>query len=391
MKVTAGTIARTAVLAFSLLNVLLNAFGKNPLPFSDDEVYTAVSTVVAVAASLAAWWKNNSFTKAALKADETLALERTRDSRERGGQVSKLYYCRQTTEKCKSIRYPSKPHPYKYGTSGCIYTSGCGVCASLMVLHNFGFTGLDTAAWTQKCLLMGARSADGTDMDTVAVYLEKHYSIVSKRAKTVADLKNHLKAGGKAIVCVSGGGKQLFSNGGHYVYVGGLDKSGNLIVLDPYWYDGKFTMTANRRKYTKVKNAREVYVQPAALASDLSGIWLFTNAKGGKTVYAESDVNYKKATSKAPTVKPGTYTTTAVRGIYKGAGAATGRKKVKDLTTDGRRYATSSKGTNDAFLRKGTKITLLETKMANSGNLWGRIPSGWMCIWEKDIDRKFIK
>lgn len=33
MKVTAGTIARTAVLAVSLLNVLLNAFGKNPCPF----------------------------------------------------------------------------------------------------------------------------------------------------------------------------------------------------------------------------------------------------------------------------------------------------------------------------------------------------------------------
>ena len=153
--------------------------------------------------------------------------------------MSKLYYCRQTTEKCKSIRYPSKSHPYKYGTSGCIYTSGCGVCASLMVLHNFGFTGLDTAAWTQKCLLMGARSADGTDMDKVAAFIEKHYSIVSKRAKTVADLKNHLKAGGKAIVCVSGGGKQLFSNGGHYIYIGGLAKSGNLIVLDPYWYEGK--------------------------------------------------------------------------------------------------------------------------------------------------------
>lgn len=305
--------------------------------------------------------------------------------------MSKLYYCRQTTEKCKSIRYPSKPHPYKYGTSGCIYTSGCGVCASLMVLHNFGFTILDTAAWTQKCLVMGARSAEGTDMDTITAYLEKYYGILSKRAKTVTDLKKHLKTGGKAIVCVSGGGKKLFSNGGHYVYVGGLDKSGNLIVLDPYWYDGKFTMTANRRKYTKVKNAREVYVQPAALASDISGIWLFTNAKGGKTVYAENDVNYRKASPKAPTVKPGTHTTTAVRGIYKGAGAATGRKKVKDLTTDGRKYATSSKGTNNAFLRKGTKITLLETKMANSGNLWGRIPSGWMCIWEKDTNTRFLK
>ena len=59
MKVTAGTIARTAVLVVSLLNVLLNAFGKNPLPFSDDEVYTAVSTVVAVAASLAAHIQRN--------------------------------------------------------------------------------------------------------------------------------------------------------------------------------------------------------------------------------------------------------------------------------------------------------------------------------------------
>lgn len=243
--------------------------------------------------------------------------------------MSKLYYCRQTTEKCKSIRYPSKAHPYKYGTSGCIYTSGCGVCASLMVLHNFGFTGFDTAAWTQKCLVMGARSAEGTDMDTITAYLEKYYGILGKCAKTVEELKKHLKSGGKAIVCVSGGGKKLFSNGGHYAYVGGIDKSGNLIVLDPYWYDGKFTLTANRRKYTKVKNGREVYVQPAALASDLSGIWLFTNAKGGKAVYAESDVNCKKAAPKAPTVKPGTYITTAVRGIYKGAGAATGRKRLR--------------------------------------------------------------
>lgn len=77
MKVSKETIVRTVVLFVALLNTVLNACGKNPLPFSDDEVYTAVSTVVAVAASLAAWWKNNSFTKAALKADETLELERT--------------------------------------------------------------------------------------------------------------------------------------------------------------------------------------------------------------------------------------------------------------------------------------------------------------------------
>ena len=78
MKVNAGTIARTAVLAVSLLNVLLNAFGKNPLPFSDDEVYTTVSTVVAVVASLAAWWKNNSFTPEAIEADAFMARMKKR-------------------------------------------------------------------------------------------------------------------------------------------------------------------------------------------------------------------------------------------------------------------------------------------------------------------------
>jgi SPP1 family holin len=86
MKVTAGTIARTVVLAVSLLNVLLNAFGKNPLPFSDDEVYTAVSTVVAVVASLAAWWKNNSFTAAAVKADEVLKIEKAEGGTEDEGE-----------------------------------------------------------------------------------------------------------------------------------------------------------------------------------------------------------------------------------------------------------------------------------------------------------------
>ena len=305
--------------------------------------------------------------------------------------MSKLYYCRQTTEKCKSIRYPSKTHPYKYGTSGCIYTSGCGVCASLMVLHNFGFTSLNTANWTQKCLLMGARSADGTDMDKVAAFIERHFSIVSKRAKTVADLKNHLKAGGKAIVCVSGGGKQLFSNGGHYVYVGGLDKSGNLIILDPYWYDGKFTLTAARRKYTRVKNGREVYVRPADLKGDVLSLWLFTPKRDVRLAYSVNDIHYRKSAPTAPTVKPGTYHLTAVRGIYKGAGAASGRKTVGKLTENGKAHATASNPKADAYLKKGTAVTLTDIRLLSTGNLWGHCPSGWLCIWEKQGNKTFIK
>jgi SPP1 family holin len=72
MKPTKSTIVRTVVLVVMLINQLLAAFGKSPLPFSDEEVDTFVSTVLTAVSALWAWWKNNSFTKAALKADEVL-------------------------------------------------------------------------------------------------------------------------------------------------------------------------------------------------------------------------------------------------------------------------------------------------------------------------------
>ena len=76
-EVSLGTISRTVFLALALVNSLLTAFGKNPLPFSDEELYAGGSSVVTVIASLLAWWKNNSFTKEALKADKYL-LEQKR-------------------------------------------------------------------------------------------------------------------------------------------------------------------------------------------------------------------------------------------------------------------------------------------------------------------------
>ena len=47
-------------------------FGINPLPFSDEEVYTAGTTIVTAVAAIWAWWKNNSITPAAIEADQQL-------------------------------------------------------------------------------------------------------------------------------------------------------------------------------------------------------------------------------------------------------------------------------------------------------------------------------
>ena len=76
MKVKADTLARTIFLALTLINLILSAFGKVPLQLEERFIYEVCSLAAVLLASIAAWWKNNSFTKAAIKADEVLAKEK---------------------------------------------------------------------------------------------------------------------------------------------------------------------------------------------------------------------------------------------------------------------------------------------------------------------------
>ena len=70
MNIKTDTIVRTVVLALALINQILSATGHAVLPIEDAQVETLITTAVTVAASLWAWWKNNSFTQDALRADE---------------------------------------------------------------------------------------------------------------------------------------------------------------------------------------------------------------------------------------------------------------------------------------------------------------------------------
>ena len=71
-NVKIGTIVRLIVMILSMVNMLLTVNGKNPLPWSEDEMYIGLSQVAAILATVWTWWKNNSFTKEAIKADEYL-------------------------------------------------------------------------------------------------------------------------------------------------------------------------------------------------------------------------------------------------------------------------------------------------------------------------------
>lgn len=71
-KIPAATIARTVVLALALVNQLLSAAGKPVLPIDSASVEQWVTAGLTTAATIWAWWENNSFTQEAIRADHLL-------------------------------------------------------------------------------------------------------------------------------------------------------------------------------------------------------------------------------------------------------------------------------------------------------------------------------
>ena len=72
MTISAGTIARTICLCLALVNQILTATGHSVINISAESINTLISTGFTIVTAIVAWWKNNSFTQSALKADEVM-------------------------------------------------------------------------------------------------------------------------------------------------------------------------------------------------------------------------------------------------------------------------------------------------------------------------------
>ena len=72
MNVKKETIIRTVILIVALINQGLTVAGASLLPIRDEEITEFLTLGLTIGASLWAWWKNNSFTKSAIEADEIL-------------------------------------------------------------------------------------------------------------------------------------------------------------------------------------------------------------------------------------------------------------------------------------------------------------------------------
>ena len=72
MKITKSTIVRTILVALVIINFVLEKCGIDIIPVDENTISMFVETGIEVAIILVAWWKNNSFTEPAKRADKWL-------------------------------------------------------------------------------------------------------------------------------------------------------------------------------------------------------------------------------------------------------------------------------------------------------------------------------
>lgn len=80
MKISSGTIARTIVLVLALVNQVLSVLGYKIIPIEDGQINDFVTIAFTIGSALAAWWKNNSFTEAAIEGDKYKEIVKEKQS-----------------------------------------------------------------------------------------------------------------------------------------------------------------------------------------------------------------------------------------------------------------------------------------------------------------------
>lgn len=166
-----------------------------------------------------------------------------------------------------------------------IKTSGCGVCATINAISNLNKkTYLQVDMIATEYLDCGARTNNGTDVSTGLAHLKKIYGGFSYKKGSLTTLKTHLKNGGTAILCTSGGAtapKGLFSTGGHYISAVKIyEKGGKTFVeiLDSGLYAGKYN-AYSRNKFATV-SGNVVTVEYATFSkAGITEVWLLSKDK----------------------------------------------------------------------------------------------------------------
>lgn len=108
--------------------------------------------------------------------------------------------------------------------------------------------------------------------------------------------------------------------------------------------------------------------------------WLDLPKKEKTTTSTKTQTTYKVGTN---------YTLQTNLKVRTGPGTNYSQKKYKNLTSGGKKAAVTKSSNAGAVFKKGTVVTALEVKSLSNGNIWLRVPSGWVCA--KENNKIYIK
>ena len=160
-----------------------------------------------------------------------------------------------------------EPEQREYGKTTTIYTSGCGLCAAIMVadrlLPSYDFELGDAIAMSYA---VEANQNLGTNYKRFAPAFAKKFGLKWEPTSDLEELRKCLRTGGAAVVHVAGG---LFASMGHYMVAINEEPDGRIAILDPSLTDTKYE-TPERREKVEVKNGGIILTDGATLDQECS-------------------------------------------------------------------------------------------------------------------------
>ncbi len=131
--------------------------------------------------------------------------------------------------------------------------AGCGLCAACMLIENYTNQSFPLIDCLELSMAVGGNHSPGTDMDVLAPHVAKRFGLEVVCTDSADLLVQHLKAGFMAIACVAGDRPEedyvgVFSHGGHFVTVVGIDERNVVTILDPSQTDDKYDIVGRKEK-----------------------------------------------------------------------------------------------------------------------------------------------
>ena len=164
------------------------------------------------------------------------------------GNVGKVFYWNQQD---------FADYDYGYGC-GTIKDCGCGPTAVAIVASTFLNKSISPVETTSKVCGLGGCTSSGSINATLGDTLSSVYNLRISRTSDNQEVINALGGGNALVIALMGPG--LFTSGGHYIVLTGVNSNGQVSVADPWsrklteqkWFDFNIIISQKKASYTIV-------------------------------------------------------------------------------------------------------------------------------------------